>query len=128
GTFYWTPARGVWVQKAGRGRRRESRAGGHGAREYERAVRAWARAAACPRGPGRPSRMRGWQCVAAASMMTSPRPAFSMMSFPTPDSSSSILDFLAGGLLQFGWGEMLLYLLVATQLTIFAVTLYLHRS
>ncbi len=41
---------------------------------------------------------------------------------------ASILDFLAGGLLQFGWGEMLLYLLVATQLTIFAVTLYLHRS
>jgi stearoyl-CoA desaturase (delta-9 desaturase) len=41
---------------------------------------------------------------------------------------ASILDFLAGGLLQFGWGEMLLYLLVATQLTILAVTLYLHRS
>ncbi|MGN7726955.1 DesA family fatty acid desaturase [Luteimonas sp. 22616] len=41
---------------------------------------------------------------------------------------TSILDFLAGGLLQFGWGEMLLYLLVATQLTILAVTLYLHRS
>ncbi|GAA3913714.1 DesA family fatty acid desaturase [Luteimonas lutimaris] len=41
---------------------------------------------------------------------------------------ASILDFLAGGLLQFGWGAMLLYLLVATQLTIFAVTLYLHRS
>lgn len=40
----------------------------------------------------------------------------------------SLLDFLAGGLLQFGWGEMLLYLLVATQLTIFTVTLYLHRS
>src|SRR5690606_41881577 len=41
---------------------------------------------------------------------------------------ASILDFLAGGLLQFGWWEMLLYLLVATQLTIFSVTLYLHRS
>ena len=41
---------------------------------------------------------------------------------------ASILDFLAGGLLQFGWGAMLLYLLVATQLTIFSVTLYLHRS
>jgi stearoyl-CoA desaturase (Delta-9 desaturase) len=41
---------------------------------------------------------------------------------------ASILDFLAGGLLQFGWGEMLLYLLIATQLTIFSVTLYLHRS
>ena len=41
---------------------------------------------------------------------------------------ASILDFLAGGLLQFGWGELLLYLLIATQLTIFSVTLYLHRS
>ena len=42
--------------------------------------------------------------------------------------SVSFFDFLAGGLLQFGWGSMLLYLLVATQLTIFTVTLYLHRS
>src|SRR3546814_6127982 len=37
----------------------------------------------------------------------------------SPDSAypmpASILDFLAGGLLQFGWGEMLLYLLVAPQ-------------
>jgi len=41
---------------------------------------------------------------------------------------TAILDFLAGGLLQFGWGAMLLWLLVATQLTIFSVTLYLHRS
>ncbi|MCD9029482.1 fatty acid desaturase [Luteimonas sp. BDR2-5] len=41
---------------------------------------------------------------------------------------ASLLDFLSSGLLQFGWGAMLLYLLVATQLTIFAVTLYLHRS
>jgi len=42
--------------------------------------------------------------------------------------SASILDFIAGGLLQFGWLEMLLYLLVVTQITIFTVTLYLHRS
>jgi len=42
--------------------------------------------------------------------------------------SSAILDFLSGGLLQFGWGAMLVWLLVVTQLTIFAVTLYLHRS
>ena len=41
---------------------------------------------------------------------------------------ASLTDFLAGGLLQFGWGAMLVYLLIATQLTIFAVTLYLHRS
>ena len=41
---------------------------------------------------------------------------------------ASILDFLAGGLLQPGWGALALYLLAATQLTIFAVTLYLHRS
>ena len=42
--------------------------------------------------------------------------------------SASILDFIAGGLLQFGWLQMLLYLLVVTQITIFTVTLYLHRS
>lgn len=41
---------------------------------------------------------------------------------------SSLLDFLAGGLLQAGVGALLLYFLVATQLTIFSVTLYLHRS
>jgi stearoyl-CoA desaturase (delta-9 desaturase) len=41
---------------------------------------------------------------------------------------ASFLDFLAGGLLQFGFWELALYLLVATQLTIFTVTLYLHRS
>ncbi|MGE4365827.1 DesA family fatty acid desaturase [Thermomonas sp.] len=42
--------------------------------------------------------------------------------------SASLIDFLAGGLLQLGWWDMLLYLLVVTQLTIFTVTLYLHRS
>jgi stearoyl-CoA desaturase (delta-9 desaturase) len=41
---------------------------------------------------------------------------------------ASFLHFLAGGLLQFGWLAMLLYLLVVTQITIFTVTLYLHRS
>src|SRR5690554_5432040 len=41
---------------------------------------------------------------------------------------SSLLDFLAGGLLQFGPWQLLLVLLAATQLTIFSVTLYLHRS
>ncbi|HEY0506204.1 MAG TPA: fatty acid desaturase [Lysobacter sp.] len=41
---------------------------------------------------------------------------------------SSLLDFLAGGLLQASWGELLIWLLVVTQLTIFSVTLYLHRS
>jgi stearoyl-CoA desaturase (delta-9 desaturase) len=41
---------------------------------------------------------------------------------------ASFPDFLAGGLLQPGWIELALYLLAATQLTIFAVTLYLHRS
>lgn len=40
----------------------------------------------------------------------------------------SLFDFLAAGLLQAGWGSLLVYLLVATQITIFAVTLYLHRS
>ena len=41
---------------------------------------------------------------------------------------ASLIDFLSGGLLQFGWPAMLLYLLVVTQITIFTVTLYLHRS
>jgi stearoyl-CoA desaturase (delta-9 desaturase) len=40
----------------------------------------------------------------------------------------ALLDFLGGGLFQFGWVGLLVYLLVATQLTIFSVTLYLHRS
>ena len=47
---------------------------------------------------------------------------------PASISGFSIPDFLAGGLLQFGWIALAIYLLVATQLTIFAVTLYLHRS
>ena len=41
---------------------------------------------------------------------------------------ASFLDFLSGGLLQFSWWGMLAYLLVVTQVTIFTVTLYLHRS
>ncbi|MDN5923643.1 MAG: fatty acid desaturase [Xanthomonadales bacterium] len=40
----------------------------------------------------------------------------------------SILNFAANGLTNAGWGEMLVYMLVLTQLTIFTVTLYLHRS
>src|SRR5690606_40737269 len=40
----------------------------------------------------------------------------------------SILDFLAGGLAQASLGTLVIWLLVATQLTIFSVTLYLHRS
>ncbi len=41
---------------------------------------------------------------------------------------ASLIDFLAGGLFQSGWVGLLVYFLVVTQLTIFAVTLYLHRS
>jgi stearoyl-CoA desaturase (delta-9 desaturase) len=41
---------------------------------------------------------------------------------------ASLLDFLAGGLFQLGWGALALWFLVLTQLTIFSVTLYLHRS
>ncbi len=41
---------------------------------------------------------------------------------------ASLLDFLAGGLLQAGFGTLAIYFLAATQLTIFSVTLYLHRS
>lgn len=40
----------------------------------------------------------------------------------------AFLEFLSGGLMQFGWVGLLVYLLIATQLTIFSVTLYLHRS
>ncbi len=42
--------------------------------------------------------------------------------------SDAILDFLTTGMLDVGWWGMLAVLLVFTQLTIFAVTLYLHRS
>jgi stearoyl-CoA desaturase (Delta-9 desaturase) len=41
---------------------------------------------------------------------------------------ATFLEFLSHGLLQAGWVSLALYLLVATQLTIFSVTLYLHRS
>ncbi len=41
---------------------------------------------------------------------------------------ASLLDFLAGGLVQSGFWGLAIYFLVATQLTIFSVTLYLHRS
>jgi stearoyl-CoA desaturase (delta-9 desaturase) len=41
---------------------------------------------------------------------------------------ASLIDFLAGGLVQSGFWGLAIYLLVATQLTIFSVTLYLHRS
>ncbi len=40
----------------------------------------------------------------------------------------TLLDFLIGGLASPGWWGMLVVMLVFTQLTIFAVTLYLHRS
>ena len=39
-----------------------------------------------------------------------------------------LFDFLSGGLLGLGWLGMVGVLLVFTQLTIFSVTLYLHRS
>jgi stearoyl-CoA desaturase (delta-9 desaturase) len=41
---------------------------------------------------------------------------------------ASLLDWLDGGFVGAGWGDLLAYLLIATQLTIFSVTLYLHRS
>ncbi|HEX5489515.1 MAG TPA: fatty acid desaturase [Rhodanobacteraceae bacterium] len=40
----------------------------------------------------------------------------------------TFLNFASNGLANAGWLTMLLYLLVTTQLTIFAVTLFLHRS
>lgn len=41
--------------------------------------------------------------------------------------SPTLVDFLTGGLAGLGWWGLLAVLLVATPLTIFAVTLYLHR-
>lgn len=40
----------------------------------------------------------------------------------------ALLDFAARGLTGAGWVTWLVYLLIVTQLTIFAVTLYLHRN
>ncbi|MGO1069858.1 DesA family fatty acid desaturase [Lysobacter sp. CA199] len=41
---------------------------------------------------------------------------------------ASLIDFLAGGLAQASFWELVVYFLVVTQLTIMSVTLYLHRS
>ncbi len=40
----------------------------------------------------------------------------------------AVLDFLDNGLARASWGQIAVYLLIMTQLTIFTVTLYLHRS
>ena len=40
----------------------------------------------------------------------------------------AVLNFLSNGLTGASWVAMLVFLLVMTQLTIFTVTLYLHRS
>lgn len=45
-----------------------------------------------------------------------------------PALPQALFDFLSGGLLAPGWWGMLAVLMVFTQLTIFSVTLYLHRS
>ncbi len=42
--------------------------------------------------------------------------------------SLSFLDVMAGGLSQAGLATLAIYFLIVTQLTIFSVTLYLHRS
>ena len=39
----------------------------------------------------------------------------------------AVFDFLSNGLTRMSWVGMLVYMLVMTQLTIFTVTLYLHR-
>jgi stearoyl-CoA desaturase (delta-9 desaturase) len=41
---------------------------------------------------------------------------------------AATLDWLASGATGAGWGTLLVYFLIVTQLTIFSVTLYLHRS
>ncbi len=40
----------------------------------------------------------------------------------------AVLNFLNNGLTNASWGQIAIYMLIATQLTIFTVTLYLHRS
>lgn len=40
----------------------------------------------------------------------------------------SILNFVAGGLLQLSWWQVILAVLIMTHITIAAVTIYLHRS
>ena len=47
-------------------------------------------------------------------------PAFSML--------YSVLDFLAGGVIHASWPVLVAYFIFVTQMTIFSVTLYLHRS
>lgn len=42
--------------------------------------------------------------------------------------NASLYDWLVGGLTGWSWGEIALYFVVVTQLTILSVTLYLHRS
>ena len=42
--------------------------------------------------------------------------------------SDTLISLAARGLTQASWGTWIIYLLVVTQLTIFTVTLYLHRS
>ncbi|HEY2023224.1 DesA family fatty acid desaturase [Paraburkholderia sp.] len=40
---------------------------------------------------------------------------------------NSLLDFLAHGLLQLSWWQLIVYTLIATHITIIGVTVYLHR-
>ena len=40
----------------------------------------------------------------------------------------AVLNFLNNGLAHASWGQIAIYMLIVTQLTIFTVTLYLHRS
>ena len=42
--------------------------------------------------------------------------------------SPAVLDWLSRGLTQASYGQMAIYLLIVTQITIFTVTLYYHRS
>lgn len=41
---------------------------------------------------------------------------------------NSVVEFLSGGLTQASWPWLIAYFVLVTQLTIFSVTLYLHRS
>src|SRR5690348_2936667 len=60
------------------------------------------------------------------------RVAYSFVPTPVPLRfilfMPDILAYAARGLTQASWGTWIAYTLVVTQLTIFSVTLYLHRS
>ena len=63
--------------------------------------------------------LQGWKIGPTACIMP--------VHFPGNPMNHSVFDWLAHGITGAGWGTLAIYLLIVTQITIFAVTLYLHR-